>query len=59
MIEALIHRIKIRQAELQVSLAAGNAMTWEAYQRMVGEHVGLQMTLDMIDAMLEEEKNQD
>lgn len=59
MIEALIHRIKIRQAELQVSLAAGNAMTWEAYQRMVGEHVGLQTTLDMIDAMLEEEKNQD
>jgi len=59
MIEALIHRIKIRQAELQMSLAAGNAMTWEAYQRMVGEHQGLQTTLDMIDAMLDEEKNQE
>ena len=59
MIEQLIHRIKVRQAELQMSLAAGNAMTWEAYQRMVGEHVGLQATMDMIEAMLEEEKNLD
>ena len=59
MIEQLIHRIKVRQAELQISLAAGNAMTWEAYQRMVGEHQGLQKTLDIIDAMLDEEKNQD
>ena len=59
MIEQLIHRIKVRQAELQISLAAGNAMTWEAYQRMVGEHVGLQATMDMIEAMLEEEKNLD
>ena len=59
MIEQLIHRIKIRQAELQISLAAGNAMTWEAYQRMVGEHQGLQTAMDMIDSMLEEEKNRD
>lgn len=59
MIEQLIHRIKIRQNELQVSLAGGNAMTWEAYQRMVGEHQGLQTTLDMIDSMLDEEKNRD
>ena len=59
MIEQLIHRIKVRQAELQISLAQGNAMTWEAYQRMVGEHQGLQTAMDMIDTMLEEEKNQD
>lgn len=42
-----------------MSLAAGNAMTWEAYQRMVGEHQGLQTAMDMIDAMLDEEKNQE
>ena len=59
MIEALIHRIKVRQAELQVSLAVGMASTWEAYQRMVGEHQGLQTTLDILDSMLEEERNQD
>jgi hypothetical protein len=59
MIETLIHRIKVRQAELQVSLAVGNASTWEAYQRMVGEHQGLQSVMDMIDGMLEESRNQD
>ena len=57
MIEALIHRIKIRQSELQISLAIGMPITWEAYQRMVGEYQGLQSTLDMIDNMLEEEEN--
>lgn len=59
MIEALIHRIKLRQAELQVSLAFGNAQNWETYQRIVGTYQGLQDAMDMIDNMLEEEKNQD
>jgi hypothetical protein len=59
MIEQLIHRVKFRQAELQVSLAAGIPATWDIYQRMVGEHQGLQKTLEIIDNMLEEEKNQD
>jgi hypothetical protein len=57
MIEALIHRIKIRQSELQVSIALGTPMSWEAYQRMVGEHQGLQATLEMIDDMLEEKED--
>lgn len=59
MIEQLIHRIKIRQAELQMSLAAGIPATWDGYQRMVGEHQGLQLTLTIIENMLEEEKNLD
>jgi hypothetical protein len=57
MIEALIHRIKIRQSELQAALAVGTPITWEAYQRMVGEYQGLQQTLDMIDDMLEEKED--
>jgi hypothetical protein len=57
MIEALIHKIKIRQSELQVSIALGTPMSWEAYQRMVGEHQGLQATLEMIDDMLEEKED--
>ena len=59
MIDPLIHRIKVRQAEIQIALAHGNPLNWEAYQRMVGEHQGLQGALDMLDAMLQEEKNQD
>lgn len=59
MIEQLIHRIKVRQAELQVSLAQGNAPNWETYQRIVGTYQGLENAMDIIDNMLEEEKNQD
>ena len=57
MIEQLIHRVKVRQAEMQVALASGTPASWDAYQRMVGEYQGLQTALDMIDAMLEEERN--
>lgn len=59
MIEALIHRIVTRQAEMRAALASGTPQSWDAYQRMVGEYQGLQAALGMIDAMLEEEKNQD
>lgn len=59
MIAQLIHRIKVRQAELQVALAIGSVTTWESYQRIVGEHRGLQSTLEMIEQMLEEDKNGD
>jgi hypothetical protein len=59
MIEQLIHRIKVRQAEIQISLADGMPMNWESYQRMVGEFQGLRSAMDMIDNMLDEEKHQD
>ena len=59
MLEQLIHRIKVRQAEIHVSLAQGVPASWDGYQRMVGEYQGLQATLDMIDNMLDEDKNRD
>ena len=59
MIEQLIHRIKIRQSELHIALASGTPLNWESYQRMVGEYQGLQLTLSMIDDMLDEQKNLD
>ena len=59
MIDPVIHVVKLRQAEIASSLAIGNAITWEAYQRMVGEHQGLQFVLDYIDRMLDEDRNQE
>jgi hypothetical protein len=56
-IEQLIHRIKVRQAELQLSLAQGTPVNWETYQRMVGEWQGLEATLSMINNMLEENES--
>ena len=57
MINQLIHLIKIKQAEIQLATASGNPQSWDAYQRMVGEYQGLQNALDIIDNMLEEERN--
>ena len=59
MIEPLIHRIKIKQSEISLALSFGSPMTWEAYQRLVGEYQGLQDVLDMVNSMLEEERSQD
>lgn len=59
MIDALIHRIKLRQAEVRESLAVGIPQSWDTYQRMVGEYAGLQEVMNMVDAMLDEEKNRD
>ena len=59
MIEPLIHRVKLKQAEISFALATGSCMTWEAYQRLVGEYQGLQDVVDMVNDLLEEEKNQD
>lgn len=55
----LIGEIKERQAEISFSLAAGNAASWEAYQRMVGEHLGLQRALDILDNLLRDEDERD
>jgi hypothetical protein len=59
MIEALIHVIKLRQLEIGTSLAQGNAVTWEAYQRMVGEAQGIQFAIDAIDRILEQEEGRE
>jgi hypothetical protein len=59
MIEQLIHVIKVRQQEIAQSLMAGNAVTFEAYQRMVGEAQGLKYVLDSFDRMADEEENKE
>ena len=51
----LIAGIKASQSELALSLAQGNASTWEAYQRMVGHHQGLTEALEILNNILKEE----
>jgi hypothetical protein len=50
----LIGGIKSKQLEIAASLAAGNAVNWEAYIRMVGHHAGLQEALDILNSLMEE-----
>ena len=52
-----IGRIKQRQERIAESLVQGNAVTFEAYQRLVGQHQGLEEALLIINQLLEEEKN--
>ena len=54
----LIGAINVRKSEIAASLAAGNATTWEAYQRMVGNYQGLQDSLDILNNLMEEDKDE-
>jgi hypothetical protein len=51
----LIAGIKASQSDIALSLARGNASTWEAYQRMVGQYQGLEQTLEILNNILKEE----
>jgi len=59
MINPLIDKIKQRQHEIEKSLSAGSPVNWESYQRMVGENYGLQFAIDVINGLLDEERNQE
>jgi hypothetical protein len=54
---SFIGLIKQRQERIAESLVQGNAVTFEAYQRLVGQHQGLEEALLIINQLLEEEKN--
>jgi hypothetical protein len=51
----LIGGIKSKQFEIAASLAAGNAVNWETYIRMVGHHAGLQEALEILNSLMEED----
>ena len=52
----LITQVKEMKVDIGESLASGQAMNWESYQRMVGINIGLQKVLDMIEQQLQEEE---
>jgi len=58
-ISDLIGAIESRKAEISLSLAAGNAATWETYQRMVGHYAGLAESLQILNNLLKEDNDND
>jgi hypothetical protein len=52
-ISDLIGLIEEQKGFVADSMLAG-ANSWEAYQRLVGQSIGLQMTLDFINNLLED-----
>jgi hypothetical protein len=57
-ISDLIGGIKVRQAEIALSLVAGNATNWESYMRLVGHNAGLQESLDILNNLMKEDENE-
>jgi hypothetical protein len=53
----VIGRIKAAQLRLAGSLANGTPQSFDAYQRLVGQHQGLDEALNIINQLLEEDEN--
>jgi hypothetical protein len=53
----LIGAVESRQAEIRLSLADGNAASWETYQRMVGHYAGLTESLQILNQLLKEDND--
>ena len=53
----LIGAVESRQAEIRLSLADGNAASWETYQRMVGHYAGLSESLQILNQLLKEDND--
>jgi hypothetical protein len=56
-ISDLIGAIESRRAVISLSLADGNAASWETYQRMVGHYAGLGESLQILNQLLKEDKD--
>ena len=50
-----IGAVKARQHEIAASLAAGNCVNFETYQRLVGEYQGLEYALAVLNNLLREQ----
>jgi len=53
----LIGAIKARQAEISNSLVSGHAVNFETYQRLVGQHQGLEEALVILNDLLKENRD--
>ena len=52
-----IHALKIKQNEIKESMVEGRFVNFESYQRYVGRYQGLEQALEILNNLLEEEKN--
>lgn len=54
-----IGAVRAEQERIRESMAAGRPVSFEAYQRLVGEHQGLAKALEILDTLLEETEYDD
>jgi hypothetical protein len=51
-----IGAVEVRKSAIARSLVDGNAVTFEAYQRLVGQHQGLEEALVILNDLLKEDE---
>ena len=56
-ISDFISAVKARQAEIAAGLVHGNAPDYVAYQRLVGENLGLEQSLEILNHLLKEDED--
>lgn len=54
-----IGAVKSRQQVIADSLVNGNAVNFETYQRLVGQHQGLEEALVILNGLLKEDEEDD
>jgi hypothetical protein len=57
LISDFIGAVKARQEEIAQGLAHGNASDFNAYQRLVGENLGLEQSLEILNYLLKEDED--
>ena len=57
LVSDFIGAVKARQAEIAQGLAHGNAADFNAYQRLVGENLGLEQSLEILNHLLKEDED--
>jgi len=54
-ISEFIGLVEAEQVKIAESLTAGHAINIESYQRLVGQHQGLQASLDVLNELMTED----
>ena len=54
LISDFLGAVKARQTEIATSLIDGNCVNFETYQRLVGQHQGLQESIDILNNLMKE-----
>jgi hypothetical protein len=56
LVNELISRIKAEKQEIANSMVSGFCVNFESYQRLVGQSIGLDKALDILNNILEEQR---
>lgn len=57
--DELLRRLILRKAEIERSLAQGNAKSFEDYRALVGEYSGLHYAQVQLEAILNDEESRE